>query len=102
MRLTQEQLETILETTASVFGTQSKVWLFGSRVDDHQRGGDIDLYIDTPIQDAAELVDAKLRVLARLHKRLGNRKIDVVVRRSGTNTDAPIDRIARQTGIRLR
>ena len=102
MRLTQEQLDTIRETTAAVFGNESKVWLFGSRVDDHRRGGDIDLYIDTPMQDAAELVDAKLRVLVWLHKRLGNRKIDVVVHRSGTNTDGPIDRIARQTGIRLR
>lgn len=101
MRLTQEQVDAIRETATAVFGNDSKVWLFGSRVDDDKRGGDIDLYIDAPLHDAAELVDAKLRLLVGLRKRLGNRKIDVVVRRAGAKTDAAIDRIARQTGIRL-
>lgn len=100
MRLTQEQIDTIRETTIEVFGNQSEVRLFGSRVDDVQRGGDIDLYINAPTHNA-ELVDAKLRLLVGQRKRLGNRKIDVVVRRSGAKADAPIDRIATQTGIRL-
>jgi hypothetical protein len=29
------------------FGGEDHLWLFGSRVNDHKRGGDIDLYVET-------------------------------------------------------
>lgn len=45
MRLTPEQIRSIKQVAAEVFGSDAHVYLFGSRVDDQARSGDIDLYI---------------------------------------------------------
>jgi hypothetical protein len=47
MRLTASQIETIRNTTQQNFGADASVWLFGSRVDDTRRGGDVDLYVES-------------------------------------------------------
>lgn len=78
-----------------------RVWLFGSRVDGQSKGGDIDLYIEPEIDDPAELADAKLHFLLELHKKLGQQKIDVVIRRTEFTEDLPIFCIARETGVQL-
>ena len=48
MRLTPRAREIIRDTTREVFGEAARSRLFGSRVDDSQRGGDIDLLIELP------------------------------------------------------
>jgi len=48
MRLTHTQIETIKSTAAAVLGEGVRVTLFGSRLDDHEKGGDVDLYIELP------------------------------------------------------
>lgn len=101
MRLSEPDAECIRAGVLSRFGEKSAVWLFGSRVRDDLRGGDIDLYIEPEIQDSARIVDAKLALLVDLHKRLGERKIDIVIRREAGGMELPIHKIARDTGIRL-
>lgn len=100
MRLTPRQRQIIRTTLKSHFGRSSLIRLFGSRVDDTARGGDIDLYIEPEIQNPDQLVDAKLSALAELHRNLGDRKIDIVICRAGA-ADLPIHRHARETGIQL-
>ncbi len=100
MRLTPNQTKIICESTAKYFGTQAHIWLFGSRVDDQAKGGDIDLYIESPIPNADDLISAKLQLLRELHKKLGEQKIDVVIQGSAT-ADLPIHRIAKQSGVLL-
>ncbi len=39
MRLSLKQIKQIKESTASVFGEEAKVYLFGSRLDDSSKGG---------------------------------------------------------------
>ena len=39
--------KTIQDTASAIFGTNAKVFLFGSRLDDALKGGDIDLYIES-------------------------------------------------------
>jgi len=102
MRLTPLQKNVICENTTKYFGIDAQVWLFGSRVQDHARGGDIDLYIEATLQNAADLITAKLQFLRELHKVLGEQKIDVVLRRSNHSIDIPIYRIAKKTGILLK
>ncbi len=41
------QQSTIRTAVAETFGEDANIWLFGSRVDDNKRGGDIDLLIET-------------------------------------------------------
>lgn len=83
MRLTQTQIKTIKTETAAVFGPDARVHLFGSRLDDSARGGDIDLLIiaDTPIADR---VERQGRLAARLQRILGERKFDIVVKDPST------------------
>jgi predicted nucleotidyltransferase len=52
------------------------IYLFGSRVDDSKKGGDIDLWIESAHDP--ELFTKKISFLARLKRRIGDRKIDVV------------------------
>ena len=54
MRLTEAQRQSIKSVVTRVIGEASRVWLFGSRVNDAKRGGDIDLYVETsphPLMD---------------------------------------------------
>ncbi len=71
------------------------VWLFGSRVDDAARGGDIDLYVELP-QPASALAVARTRGdLADVLEQ----NVDLVV--NDGRSDRPIYAIARETGVRL-
>ncbi len=47
MRLSKPQTNTILQTVANWAGTNASVYLFGSRLNDQAKGGDIDLFIET-------------------------------------------------------
>ncbi len=77
MRLTIEQKEAIKTVFKQVF-TQGKVILFGSRVDDTKRGGDIDLFIDTQ-QNTQNLFTLKIEFLVKLKNKIGSQKIDLVL-----------------------
>ena len=101
MRLSEQQCSIIRTAVAENFGLDANVWLFGSRVDDSKRGGDIDLYIEAATDDADEIVAAKLRFLVTLYKKLGDQKIDVVVRRQSFKENLPIYEIAKKTGVKL-
>ena len=99
MRLTQEQVEIIKQTTAEVFGEEVSVRLFGSRLDDDTRGGDIDLLVESPglIENK---MDRMLTLTARLQLRLGDQPIDILVVDSTTPLN-PVHRHAMQTAITL-
>lgn len=101
MRLTARQASIICNTFRQQFGQKASLWLFGSRVDDTKRGGDIDLYVQTPEQDVEKLFQAKIKFLVALDKQLGEQKIDVVLHRTGQNLQLPIYKIAQETGIKL-
>ena len=57
MRLTDRQRALVLGLLHDRFGNDARVVLFGSRVRDDHRGGDIDLYVETgrPVDVAEEL-----------------------------------------------
>lgn len=100
MRLTPRQQQIIREAAQDVFGTEARVWLFGSRVDDNRRGGDIDLYIEAQIDDPARLAALENRFYARLQRRLGEQRIDIISRSPGMPPSA-IQQQARSQGIPL-
>lgn len=79
MRLDDKTREIIKTEVASQFGVEAIVRLFGSRVDDTQRGGDIDLLID-PGRPLAHRIQAECSLSARLYIKLGGRKVDVLIK----------------------
>lgn len=99
MRLKQEQIDSIRQAVQDVFGPGAEVLLFGSRVDDSKRGGDIDLLVRPDAGFTDELLRRKIRLLGRLEQALGERKIDIVIEHGGR--PRPIERVARETGIKL-
>ena len=100
MRLSDKQVEAIRTVVAEVFGEAAQIFLFGSRVDDTQRGGDIDLYIELPEMPEEQKQTLESRLWIRLQRTLGEQKIDVVTHIQGTPM-RPIDQQARATGVRL-
>ena len=78
------------------FGVSAR--LFGSRVDDAKRGGDIDLYIEAKLSPE-EAFKCETRLAADLYLKLGERKIDIVVNTGAL--DLPIYQVARKQGIWL-
>lgn len=98
MRLTPAEQDAIRRTAAAVFGADAVVRLFGSRVDDGKRGGDIDLHIETAAGQGSFRNEA--RFLHALEGEIGERKVDLVVRERGRDP-RPIDRIAIETGVVL-
>lgn len=95
MRLTTQEIEAIKQSAHTVFGAAVKVCLFGSRVDDAKKGGDIDLYIHAPSgQDFAH----KIQFLTLLEQKIGEQKIDVVF---ALDKNRPIEQQAIQTGVLL-
>ena len=96
MRLTPEQISTIRDIVRSMLPKAASVSLFGSRLDDTCRGGDIDLYIEYP---EAVSFRTQARLMVALEDALGI-PIDVVIR-DQTTPPRPIERIAKTTGVPL-
>lgn len=103
MRLTPQQRLTILRAAERAFGSDVRVRLFGSRVDDSRRGGDFDLYVETSISDADALVRSRLAFLAELDMSpvLSGEKIDVVLSSPLHRRRRSIDELARSQGVSL-
>ena len=101
MRLSVFQIQAIRESALNHFGLNAQVWLFGSRVRDDAKGGDIDLYIEVQDQTPSDLIAGKLKFLLDLHKKLGDQKIDVVLHNANSLVNLPIYQIAKQTGVQL-
>ncbi len=102
MRLNDNEKKAIIKAVKKHFEPQANVFLFGSRIDDSKRGGDIDLYIETRLKNK-ELIVAKLKTMTDIQLSLGDRKIDIVTAEPDvTDDDLPlIIRKARETGIAL-
>jgi predicted nucleotidyltransferase len=101
MRLSPTHITTIRESALNHFGTDAQIWLFGSRVRDEEKCGDLDLFIEVQDKTASDLIACKLKFLHELHKKLGEQKIDVVIQRRNSPIELPIYQIAKLTGVRL-
>jgi len=96
VRLTKTSIVLIRKVVHEMCG-QADVWLFGSRVDDHKKGGDIDLYIETTQMLS---MPQRIRLASRLQRAIGERKIDIIMNMPDS-IDRPIFQTAKDTGIRL-
>ncbi|MHB0889422.1 nucleotidyltransferase domain-containing protein [Acidithiobacillus sp.] len=96
MRLTDEQIQAIRQLTCEVAGDKAKVRVFGSRLDDTLRGGDLDLLLELPEPvDNPALLAAQMST--RVSRALQGRKVDVLL--SAPNLlHLPIHDVAFQEG----
>jgi len=94
MRLTNYEVNSIKKIFLEVY-QQGQIILFGSRVDDSQKGGDIDLFIKPR---SKQTLEQKTIFLAKLKAKIGDQKIDVVVSKDTTRL---IEQEAIKTGIVL-
>jgi len=74
MRLHESERQAIIQSIRSA-DPDAAVYLFGSRVDDSAKGGDIDLLV---LSKKINLM-TKLTILAQLHQQLGEQKIDLAI-----------------------
>lgn len=81
MRLTAAEVVAIKQSASEAFGPSAIVRLFGSRLDDTRRGGDIDLHILVPEGDGA--VDRSAQFRRLLDRRVGERDYDILVASAG-------------------
>ena len=99
MRISNESRQIIKATVSEIFGGGARVLLFGSRLDDSRRGGDIDLLVDLPSPEP-ECQRKSLTCVARLQRRLGDQHIDVLVIDPET-PPSPVHLDALRTGVSL-
>lgn len=74
MRLTDEQMEAIRQSARQIGGELARVRVFGSRLDDSARGGDLDLMLELP-----EPVNNPALMAALVSRVMFGRKVDVLL-----------------------
>jgi len=95
MRLSKKYIEVIKKYFKEFFD-EGEIFLFGSRVDDTKKGGDIDLYL--VLNDQTNLFEKKIKFLSRIKKELGEQKIDIIFNTDGSRL---IEKEARKWGVKL-
>ena len=94
MRLSNYEVESIKKTFLDIF-EYGTIYLFGSRVDDTRRGGDIDLYIET---NSENVLLKKIKFLSKIKQIIGDQKIDIIISKDKTRI---IEKEALMYGIKL-
>jgi len=95
MRLSQHYID-VIKKNFKLFFKKGDIFLFGSRVDESKKGGDIDLYL--VVEDHQNLFEKKIKFLSRIKRELGDQKIDVVF---NVDENRLIEQEARRWGIKL-
>lgn len=84
MRLQANEVDAIRQAARHAFSPGTAVFLFGSRLRDEARGGDVDLLVETPEALSPEdLVRRRTRFISRIYQALGEQRIDVVITARG-------------------
>ena len=99
MRLSLQQAAAIRRVVRETAGEDAEVYLFGSRLLDEEKGGDVDLLVVVPreIGNPALLI---ARLEARISRALDGRRVDVIVKAPNLK-QLPIHEIALSQEQRL-
>ncbi len=96
MRLTKQQTVIITQTVSRLAGTGALVHLFGSRLNDQAKGGDIDLFIES---DSPLSLIQRAKIKMELESQLGL-SVDIVSKTRGT-VETPFQIIAQSNSAQL-
>jgi predicted nucleotidyltransferase len=78
MRISDFERKTIINAVTA-YDPEAKIWLFGSRADDSQKGGDIDIGILSEKIDSMKKLEIKINIC----EKIGEQKIDLLVSKTG-------------------
>ena len=98
MRLTPAEIEAIRRAVRQVFGEAARAHVFGSRVRDDLRGGDLDLLVEVAPDEASIANEQRLRDL--IAPALDDLRVDIVLR-VRDRVPTPVEQIALRDGILL-
>ena len=98
MRLQAHEIEAIRTAVREVFGPTAKTRLFGSRVRDELKGGDIDLFVEVEPGLASIVNEQRLR--DRIAPAVQDLRVDIVLHERG-RAFTPIELIALRDGVPL-
>jgi len=98
MRLQPAEATAIREAVHAVFGEKATVRLFGSRLDDRARGGDLDLLIE--VEPGQATLHAEIALRERIEPAVEDLRVDILLHERDKPT-SPIERIALRDGIVL-
>ncbi len=96
MRLSDFEIKVIKGAVAKYI-TKPKIILFGSRVDDNKKGGDIDLLI---ISEESVNLEKQIKILSEMEYNGIQRKVDLLVKKTDMKKEG-IFKTAMEEGIEL-
>ena len=99
IRISQEQTRAIARLARELTGEQARVRLFGSRLDERARGGDVDLFLELPFPVENPALTAA-RLSARVSRLFRGRRVDVLIAAPNLK-NLPIHEAARRQGVLL-
>ena len=77
MRLSKEEV-LLIKNVIKTKDPQARIFLYGSRIDDSLKGGDIDIFIISETMGFSDKID----ILIDLEEKLGERRIDLTIHSS--------------------
>lgn len=96
MRLFNNEV-TIIKNTIREYINDARIVLFGSRIYDNKKGGDIDIFVETK---HSITVMQKLEILTKIELEGIHRKVDLLIKTPNTKYQPIFDTIRRE-GILL-
>ena len=95
MRISEYEKDVIVSAVKSI-DPNARVWLFGSRVDDSKKGGDIDIAIFS--EEINKEVMKKIYVRRYICDKIGEQRIDIITTSDGKEA---IFKLAITEGVEL-
>ncbi len=102
MRLQPKEVNAIRQAARDAFLPGTAVFLFGSRLRDEARGGDIDLLVETPeALSPDDLVRRRTHFVSRIYQALDEQRIDVVIATRGQQDGRAVVSMAKRDGLQV-
>lgn len=80
MRLKESEIAGIVHGIEPfIINTSASLRLYGSRLDNDKKGGDIDLMLIVSTEAKEKIKRVKHRILSEIKKNIGDRKIDLLI-----------------------
>ena len=96
MRISESEIQ-IIKQSILKYIDKPRIFLFGSRVDDKKKGGDIDIFVESS-QDIS--LTQQIKILTEIEMKGLNRKVDLIIKAPNVK-EKSIFQTAIETGILL-